>query len=354
MSQSDTTTTAGYLRRTGEWILVGGLPVIAESIAWTVVLACFVAHIVLTSRKRRRGSPMIFIFSAMFALVSLQYAIDLFWFFIQARDILLQAVGDEGKITPADKALHLNAQSNVRGVLTVGNGSWLVSTLLGDLVVFWRAWELSSHNLAAKRMLVCPAAFLLSYAGTIPVVLVCQLRGPIPTREGYFYGVCGKKALVNWCLSLLSNLLSTCVIAYIGWGHRTEMRKLFHSTRRRSVGERILGLLAESGFIYFSVNLIFVITITSTPDTYSAGDVIATVFVGITVFVGAFVPMATHVIVLIYGSLWDTISEHSGLPTRNHVTSSIRFVTVSRISPEASLEAPESVPHGIQDVSKET
>ncbi|KAF8987354.1 hypothetical protein BDZ89DRAFT_1087716, partial [Hymenopellis radicata] len=268
---SDTTTTAGYLRRTGEWIVIGGLPLIVESIAWTVVLACFIALLIVqTARKRRRGLPMIFIFLS------------------HAREILLQVVGDEGKITPADKALHLNAQKNVCEVLAVGTGSWLVSILLGDLVVFWRAWELSSHNLAAKRMLVCPAAFLLSYTGTIPVVLVCQLQ-----------------ALVNWCLSLLSNLLSTCVIAYIGW-------------RRRSVGERILGLIAESGFIYFSVNRRML--------SYS-----------------------------IYGSLWDTISEHSGLEsTPNHVTTSIRFATISRISPEASLESPESVPHGNQDVSKET
>ncbi|KAF9006781.1 hypothetical protein BDZ89DRAFT_1079629 [Hymenopellis radicata] len=313
---SDTTTTAGYLRRTGEWILVGGLPVIVESIAWTVVLACFVALLtVQTRRKRRRGSPMIFIFSAMFALVSLVYAIDLSWFFIQTRAILLQAVGDEGKITPAEKALNLNAQKSVRGMLAVSNGFWLVSVVLCDLVVFWRAWELSSHNLAAKRMLVCPGAALLAFTGTIPVVLICQASQIAITREPFFDRVCGTKALVNWCLSLLSNLSSTCIIAYIGWGHRTEMRKLFHSKRRRSVSERILRLLAESGFIYFSVN--------------------------------ALVPMATHIIVLIYGSLWDTISEHSGLSTRNHLPTSIRFATVSHISPEASLESPESVPQGI-------
>ncbi|KAF8996079.1 hypothetical protein BDZ89DRAFT_1122856 [Hymenopellis radicata] len=341
---SDTTTTAGYLRRTGEWILIGGLSVIVESIAWTVVLACFVALLIVqTRRKRRRSSPMIFIFSAMFALVSLDYAVDLFWFFIQARDILLQAVGDEGQITPAEKALKLNAKY-VRVLLAVGNGCWLVSTLLGDLVVFWRAWELSSHNVTAKRILVCAGAVLLSYIGTIPVVFICQLGDVKVTRQSYFTGACGNKTVVNWCLSLLSNLFSTCVITYIGWCHRTEMRKLFQSTRRRSTAEKILGLLAESGFIYFSVNVIFLIVVLATPAMYSAGDVVATIFVSITSFVAALVPMATQTIVLIYGSLWDTISEHSGFSKHNHVPTSIRFAT----------ESPEGVLHGIQAASKET
>ncbi|KAF9006822.1 hypothetical protein BDZ89DRAFT_1144682 [Hymenopellis radicata] len=250
---SETTTTAWYLRRTGEWIVLGGLHLIVESIASTVVLACLVALLIVQrARKRRRSSPMIFIFSAMFALVSLNYAIDLFWFFIQARDILLQAVGDEGKITPAEKALKLNAKKYVNVLLVVGNGCWLVSVVLGDLVVFWRAWELSSHNVTAKRILVCAGAVLLScigiehprnnfkqwgsssYApftiGTIPVILVCQLQSFRTPLDSF----CGKElTVVNWCLSLLSNLLSTSVITYIGWSHRTEMRKLFQSHQEK-------------------------------------------------------------------------------------------------------------------------
>ncbi len=88
-------------------------------------------------------------------------------------------------------------------------------------------------------------------------------------------------------------------------GHRTEMRNLFQSARRRSTAEKILGLLAESGFIYFSVNVrssfscfqrrftkapvcqvLNVIIILVTPTTYGAGDVIATVSVTIIAFVG--------------------------------------------------------------------
>ncbi len=66
---------------------------------------------------------MLFIFSTMFTLVSVVYAVDLFWFFIQTREILLQAVGDEGKITPAEKAVQLTAKEYVRVLIVVGNGS---------------------------------------------------------------------------------------------------------------------------------------------------------------------------------------------------------------------------------------
>ncbi len=64
--------------------------------------------------------------------------------------------------------------------------------------------------------------------------------------------------------------------------------------------------------------------------------------------------MATQATVLIYGSLWDRMMEDSGLPTRTHTLTSVRFAMASSTSDsEASLESPESVAH-VQDVSKET
>ncbi|KAF9006814.1 hypothetical protein BDZ89DRAFT_1048640 [Hymenopellis radicata] len=279
---SDTTTTAGYLRRTGEWILIGGLPVIVESIAWST--CCRASMFRCPSHRSNKKKA--------------------------TRDIFLRAMGDEGTITPAERALNLVAQKNL---------------LLGDSLVLWRAWELSSYNLAPKWMLVQPGYSKQRGSHT-------HYPGAVAPREHFFAGACGKKAVVNWCLSLLSNLLSTCIIAYMAW----------------YIGEKILGLLAESGFFYFFVNIIFVITITSSPDTYSADNVVASVFTPLTACVGAFLPMATHVTVLVYGSLWDAMTEH------NHLTTSIQFAAVGRIPSEASLESPESVLHGIPDVSKET
>ncbi|KAF9001217.1 hypothetical protein BDZ89DRAFT_1170156 [Hymenopellis radicata] len=331
---SDTTTTAGYLRRTGEWILMGALPLIVKSMAWTAVLACWISLLIVHAKKKRtmrRGSSVVIIFSAMFAL----------------------AVGDEGKITPAEKASILDAEEN--GFVTIaGNGLGLVMILLGDSLVLWRAWELSSCDVTAKRILVCSGALLLSYMGTIPVVLICQSQRVVNNREPFFAGTSGQKIAVNWCLSLISNLLSTCVIAYIGWSHRTEMRELFSFTKRRtSPAEKILGLLAESGFLYFSVNIIFIITVRFTPETYSARSVIADIFLTITPCVGVFVPMTTHIIVLLYGSFWDTM-EYSGLSASSDVldSTSMHGAAGSRTSLETSFRLLEREPEDIREVSK--
>ncbi|KAF8990809.1 hypothetical protein BDZ89DRAFT_1193697 [Hymenopellis radicata] len=208
--------TRRYLRRTGEWILMGALPLIVKSMAWTAVLACWIALLIVHAKKKR----------------------------------------DEGKITPAEKASILDAKEN--GFVTVaGNGLGLVMIVLGDSLVLWRAWELSSCDVTAKRILVCSGALLLSY-----------------------------------------------IVRF-------------------------------------------------TPETYSARSVIADILLTITPCVGVFVPMATHIIVLIYGSFWDTM-EYSGLSASSSVvdSTSMHFAAGSRTSLETSLGLIERGPEDIGEVSK--
>ncbi|KAF9006813.1 hypothetical protein BDZ89DRAFT_1079574 [Hymenopellis radicata] len=290
----------------------------------------------------------------MFLLVSFQYAALIFMFVVVLRDLFLLVLGDEDQISSAGHTANLDGTRDLI-IITTSSASWLVMILFGDLLVLWRAWELSAHNSTAKRILVVPGVALLSYIGTIPVVLICQSRTS-PTSYGVsFSGSCGRRSFVNWCLSLLSNLLSTCVIAYIGWSHRTAMRTLFSSMGRRSVAEKILRLLSESGFIYFLVNMIVIVTAISTPETYSVSHSAPRFLLAIAPCVAVFVPMATHIVVLLYGSLWDKMAEHSRCSASSRLTRSIQFATVpSRISSETSLDSTEIAPQDIEAVSKET
>ncbi|KAF9006779.1 hypothetical protein BDZ89DRAFT_1079623 [Hymenopellis radicata] len=293
----------------------------------------------------------------MFLLVSFQYAVLLFMFVVALRDLrlFLLVLGDEDNISSAAPGHTANLDGSTRDVIiiTASSASWLLMILFGDLLVLWRAWQLSVHNSTAKRILIVPGVALLSYIGTIPVVLLCQSRTPPSIIS--FSGSCGRKGLVNWCLSLLSNLTSTCVIAYIGWNHRTAMRTLFSSMGRRSVAEKILRLLAESGFIYFLVNMIVIVTAISqesTPETYSVSH--PALYSFLLLWHPVFVPMATHIVVLLYGSLWDKMAEHSQPSASNRVTRSIQFARVPRrISSETSLASAEIAPQDIGAVSKE-
>ncbi len=60
----------------------------------------------------------------MFLLSTFIFALDVFWFFYQTRGILLEALGDEGKITPAEKSVILREEQQA---LSVGQfTTWLI------------------------------------------------------------------------------------------------------------------------------------------------------------------------------------------------------------------------------------
>ncbi|KAF9022148.1 hypothetical protein BDZ89DRAFT_1070889 [Hymenopellis radicata] len=208
---SDTTGTAGPpLPSTNEWVLKGVVPVLVESVTWTFSLSCLLLLIFLQVHFRRQSMRrnrilIMGMLVLMFCLTTLLYAMDIFWFFYEVR-MRASAGNPDFRLSPKEiEILDVLAQTTL-----------VVLMLLGDAIVLWRAVALSADNKVARRLLIAPIACLLAYLGTMPVALKC-VQGDTSNTEKTFVptGSCRPTVLANLSLSLLTNLLSTCIIAYI-------------------------------------------------------------------------------------------------------------------------------------------
>ncbi|KAI0665761.1 hypothetical protein C8Q78DRAFT_995290 [Trametes maxima] len=120
--------------------------------------------------------------------------------------------------------------------------AFVLMVVIGDATVWWRAWVLfpDSHAVLVTAVLF-PTLVLL--AGTIPTVLLAPDSGMAmwTKPEGY----------AGSCVSLMSNLVATGVIASKAWARRRAFKE--YLGRARPCGtqtHRVMVLLVESGIVY--------------------------------------------------------------------------------------------------------
>ncbi|KAH8822883.1 hypothetical protein DL96DRAFT_1819573 [Flagelloscypha sp. PMI_526] len=128
---------------------------------------------------------------------------------------------------------------------------FLLNMLVGDVVVVIRAKIIWGTG---WRIVAIPLIFLFATLGFSMTSIACltasiytQKRTSVPTGSY----VCRWAEPIAWALSLLTNVVSTSLIAYRAWAHRKDLAHLHGMESRQSGVERVLRLLVDSGFIYF-------------------------------------------------------------------------------------------------------
>ncbi|KAI0368238.1 hypothetical protein BV20DRAFT_480744 [Pilatotrama ljubarskyi] len=137
-----------------------------------------------------------------------------------------------------------------------------VNIVLGDTIVWWRAWVLSPEKRAVRilSVVLLLGTSAMGFADTystcndhfyaIPAVPSSQApsapggRTIGPLNRYTLYGV------IAVALSLLTSVSATAVIGYKTWQHRRFVKKYPHRSSRRTQVESILILLTESGVLY--------------------------------------------------------------------------------------------------------
>ncbi|KAL0571574.1 hypothetical protein V5O48_010393 [Marasmius crinis-equi] len=122
--------------------------------------------------------------------------------------------------------------------------------VFGDAVVIWRAWVIS-RGTRLHSLVWVPMIMLLSSVGFIVFAMNCLAAEgwtgsttiPIGSR------VCKWAEPIAWGISLITNLISTMIIAVRAWKYRRFLREGRLNTSRFRA-HRILIMLVESGFIY--------------------------------------------------------------------------------------------------------
>ncbi|TRM59657.1 hypothetical protein BD626DRAFT_572598 [Schizophyllum amplum] len=148
-----------------------------------------------------------------------------------------------------------------------------INYMLSDVIVAWRAWVLWPGN----RPVRCTLAFalcLLVVSGFSELGYTYSKYGPysslakLPDRTDNYI-----RAFTGSLLVVLSNLLSTTLVAIKVWQYRRNVKSyLGRSTQTRV--EKLLLLLTESGFIYSAVWIVYLGAVFASANT-DDGDILS-------------------------------------------------------------------------------
>ncbi|KAF9033477.1 hypothetical protein BDZ89DRAFT_1062938 [Hymenopellis radicata] len=123
--------------------------------------------------------------------------------------------------------------------------------VIGDAVVIWRAWAIWKGS--RLQVLVFIPMFLLLVSFIFAIIdLSClgtqsfSVRSTIPEGSR----LCQWGEPIAWAVSLLTNIVSTTLIAIKAWQYHQFLKSNSSHFRLRSKNQNILLLLVESGFIY--------------------------------------------------------------------------------------------------------
>ncbi|RDX42094.1 hypothetical protein OH76DRAFT_1488944 [Lentinus brumalis] len=145
-----------------------------------------------------------------------------------------------------------------------GTVSLMINVVIGDSIVWWRAWVLWPDNRVVRWVGVI-MIFLTTISGAIDTSDACRAQqwihmfnwvggeGPVIANGGYRKGTMFTADLwgiIFGLFSLLTNVVATTLIAYRVWEHRRIIALYLKGSSRRSQVERTLALLAESGLLY--------------------------------------------------------------------------------------------------------
>ncbi|KAH8822885.1 hypothetical protein DL96DRAFT_1714341 [Flagelloscypha sp. PMI_526] len=252
---------ASIIRSIGLDMIQGTISLLIEGILWALVI------------QRRRGfinlgsKAMLVVTLYLFTASTALLVLNATWCFIKIKYILttnLEMDWHERRRTsdhvlaPLGIPMEALFLFNVRRQLYYTRRSYqalYLKMLIGDMAVVFRAKILWGTG---WKIVFLPVVFLVAATAFSITSVTClslsTFSGISSVATGSY--VCKRAEPIAWALSLLTNLLSTLLVAYRAWAHRKVVFEAHGSTRRRSGVERILTLIVESGFIY----LLFLLT----------------------------------------------------------------------------------------------
>ncbi|KIK62168.1 hypothetical protein GYMLUDRAFT_552497 [Collybiopsis luxurians FD-317 M1] len=176
--------------------------------------------------------------------------------------------------------------------------SWLgrILVLLSDFTVVWRTWVLFEQERLWRILLVL---LMLVNAGVI--IASCILDDiKIRLLES------NSATILDWLsvmLSLVVNMFATGLIAWKAWHHHYAMKEA--AFRKRTRVQNILLLLIESGAIYCTIQMLYVVMILLNiygPISSSSFLLTKGIISGIFMLASAWYPVAVVILININGS----------------------------------------------------
>ncbi|KAI0295056.1 hypothetical protein B0F90DRAFT_1753383, partial [Multifurca ochricompacta] len=202
-------------------------------------------------------------------------------------------------------------------LLVFFNALVVLNYVLTDGVVIWRAWVICRDEgkkllVAAIVMFVLTMLTALATIGTRIAIIADPLNGE--NRLAYTISVFQEITLIS---SLITNILGTGAISIKAWRHRRQIVADLNVKGKRTMAERVLALLIESGVIYILSGLM--LALSSLFRLPGSGIKLGNLYLQASVQLAGLYPLVVVILVNRESSIDKTIFNSSG---RTEITNS--------------------------------
>ncbi|VDC00681.1 unnamed protein product [Peniophora sp. CBMAI 1063] len=222
-------------------------PIVLECVSFGVFCTLCAVAIYIYACKDTRTQPH----QVMLIAILLMFTISFIHMVFQAR-VTVDAYGD---ILEDGVSQHYQPSlgADIAQVALVS-----ANVLLGDAIVLWRMCVLLDQKIWARMIALSLFTSTLSLAIVNLVDEVRQLTG-----DGALLGLAGLSDLAAGTivqgLSLATNVISTTFIGWRAWCYRRDIAANLAALSRRSMAEKVMTVLVESGFVYCFVWILFIV-----------------------------------------------------------------------------------------------
>ncbi|KAF9041161.1 hypothetical protein BDP27DRAFT_1455281 [Rhodocollybia butyracea] len=239
------------LHNDGLFILQYVPGLMAETLAWAFHVYT-VSFAVYTLRRKGvdRSRPKTILLATvlfMFLISTTLFTLHIYQFAIRVKGIYLTSMVEGQSLTEkgAPSAV-LNDKAVFASDILFG-----FEFLIGDAVVLWRTWAVwSTHSIV-----ILPTVLWISSFGCLLAWVITRVTQSIEPLgwANFNFGNDDPEFLLltNYILSLAVNGVSTILIAYKAWEHRSLIKNSFTVSSVSTRAGKTLALLLESGMIYF-------------------------------------------------------------------------------------------------------
>ncbi|KAF9050724.1 hypothetical protein BDZ89DRAFT_1006028 [Hymenopellis radicata] len=237
-----------YLSFVGLSIVGDSVGLLCESVFWAVYLVMFCYAMWIQTRRGLRSPPTIAIFCVtcvLFASSTTLWVLNFTVYFTRVKEIL----NEHADLGLLERIYASNAGTERYGLPM--ETLFLFNMIIGDGVVIWRAWVLWQGS-RMQKLVVLPMIMLLTSFVFSAIALSCLAANSFGGTSTIPGGsrTCQWGEPIAWAISLLTNVTSTSLIAIRAWQHRQFLKSSLGRLHRKSISEKVLVLLVESGFIY--------------------------------------------------------------------------------------------------------
>ncbi|CAK5266383.1 unnamed protein product [Mycena citricolor] len=258
--------------------LVQGFVAIAHETLWLGIYGTVVvqACLVLLSKKRRgvRGSQVnLAAVIAMFAIATVQWALDLAGFIIEGKMTLIENPDADIGVKYGD------ASGVIFKIVAAQAAIYGYMALLGDAIIIHRAWKLK----ATHHVWIFAVPCLLWLGSVVATLLltycVATIGSDIVLGNFTHPAFCRNVQLVTYVMPCATTAVATALIGAMALKFARTRKSIGHVDRVSSVGTvhkspawYVLLLLVESGVLYFLFFLIQVIEVAPVVHNWLAAN----------------------------------------------------------------------------------